>query len=162
MEPVKLRLIRKTDYVATVAEEGLNAVDERGGHIEIICSGPQAFAEIVQRLLESHLAVAAVQQAIHCLQMAKSTGDRVADLRMLQDVHHKLTGWHFDSAAKPVPIEGVEPSSGSVAMEKAREAFGELDPDKIAGMFPGLPGSKIRLVGPDENIPPFHPKVLEE
>ena len=135
MEPVKLRLIRKTDYVATVAEEGLNAVDERGGHIEIICSGPQAFAEIVQRLLESHLAVAAVQQAIHCLQMAKSPADRVEDLRMLQDVHIKLTGWHFDSAAKPAAIEGVEPSSGSVAMEKAREMFGELDPDKIGELY---------------------------
>ena len=172
MTPVKLVLIEKDRYSAKIKEEGLSEMAADHCYIRVTCSGPQAFAEIVTRLLESHLAVAAVQQAIHCLQMAKSPADRVEDMRMLQDVHFKMTGLHFDSAAQPAPIEGVEPSSGSVSMEQGRKMWGELDPAKIEKMsdsdtlpgtrcgmdhvfavdFPGMTGSKMKFVT-DERVP---------
>lgn len=163
MTPVKLRLIKKESENSVIVVQETIPDGKFYGRIGVVCDGPQAFAEIVTRLLESDLAVAAVQDAIHCLQMAKSPSARVADMRRLQDIHFKLTGWHYDSAATPAPIEGVPVSAGAISMEQAKSIFGTLDPDKVGKMFHGMPSSKIKVVPAlEENVPDFHPASLKE
>ena len=126
---------RKTNYI---------------GLIEVTCDNPQAFAEIVQMLVSdaAGMAVAAVQTAISCLQMARRPVDRIDDMRMLQDIHHALTGWHFDSAVPPAWIEGVKRSSGAISAEAAQELLG------------ATPHPAPSLSEPKDNARPFDPKEL--
>jgi hypothetical protein len=124
IEPIKIRLRSKSNSVAVVEQEGYATGELFIGAIEVKCSSQQAFAEIVQHLCNSEVAIAAVQQAISALQMAKPPTERLSDLETLQDYHHALTGYHFISdmeTASPLP---VRKSAGRLTLEEAKKKFG--------------------------------------
>jgi hypothetical protein len=150
IEPKKILLSQRTRDSATVIEAGsLN--NPFIGRIQVLCTGPQAFAEILNYLVHADLAIGAVQHAISCLQMARRPEDRIDDMRMLQDAHHTLTGWHFDSASTPAPLRGIRPSAGSISWEKAKEVMGQIDPAKVQEMFGGNP-LRLGSAHPDEEL----------
>ena len=114
IKPTRLSLEKRTRLEATIREEtdGIQVPMFVEGAIHVECSSAQAFAEILNYLVHADEAIIAVQTAISALQMAKGPAERVPDLRRLQDIHFRLTGWHFTSTSKPAPLERVPLKDG--------------------------------------------------
>ena len=106
IEPTKLKLtsVNKWNREFFFEQESL-ANPCLYGVVYLRLNSAQAFAEVAKYLENAHLAIAAVQKAISALAMAKGPAERLPDLRELQEIHWKLTGYHFTSDEEPAPFD---------------------------------------------------------